>query len=156
MRKRYDIEGVDLVGSWGWESLEGAGGRKTVITIYYKEKNLFLWKQHSLWVEHCFGTLLFESCWKAMQVPCWAALLANRWPVSHFVLISTPSLSPFPSCLPPALTVEVVIMVPIKSTLGFRPHFTFEGPNSSSLASVPMIALDRARFICLRSFCIFY
>lgn len=48
MRKRYDIEGVDLDGSRGWESLEGAGGGKTVITIYYKEKNLFSRKQQSL------------------------------------------------------------------------------------------------------------
>lgn len=38
MRKKYDVEGVDLVGSGGWESLEGAGGGKTVITIYYKGK----------------------------------------------------------------------------------------------------------------------
>lgn len=40
MRKNYDVEGVDLVGSGGWESLEGAGGGKTVIAIYYKKKKI--------------------------------------------------------------------------------------------------------------------
>lgn len=48
MRKRYGIEGVDLDGSRGWESLEGSGGGKTVITIDYKEKNLFSRKQQFL------------------------------------------------------------------------------------------------------------
>ena len=37
-------------------------------------------------------------------------------------------------------------MARIIRTLGFRPHFTFEGPNSSSLASVPMIALGWSAF----------